>query len=263
MAMNSEHEQHERQPGMVRERLYELSPRRIANVPATERPREIANRVGLENADDRVLLAIVLRSGIAGFSVVDAADMLMQEYGSLTSLARTSVDDLATRRGLGPVRAQVLKAALELGRRMTKEPLANFDVIRTPEDAARQVRADAADKSEEIFWVMLLDRKYRLRRSPLQVSRGILDANLVHPREVFKEAIRSCSAAIVLVHNHPSGDPTPSTEDLRISRQLVEAGRIVEIEVLDHVVIGRSAKAGEKDYISLRESGLVNFSVKP
>ena len=133
-------------------------------------------------------------------------------------------------------------------------------LVRTPEDAARLVRDRARTCEGEVFWTLLLDKKYKLRRPPVEITKGILDTSLVHPREVFKEAIRSSSAAIVVLHNHPSGDVTPSAEDLRITRQLVEAGKIVDIEVLDHVILGRASIGQEKDFLSVRESGLVKFN---
>ena len=117
-------------------------------------------------------------------------------------------------------------------------------------------------REEESFWVLLLDGKNRLMKAPIEVTRGLLDASLVHPREVFKEAIRSASAAVVLAHNHPSGDPNPSAEDIRITKQLVEAGRIVDIQVLDHVVLGRQSGAGSADFFSFREAGIVEFRSK-
>lgn len=238
---------------------YILSPRRISDVPLRERPREVFERDGPAQVSDLVLLCIILRSGVRGISVIDLAERLLREYGSLTALARVSTDDLQRVPGMGKVRAQVLKAALELARRLQVEEAPSAVSVRTPEDAARLLRHEARVQEGESFWVLLLDTKYRLSRPPVTVSKGILNASLVHPREVFKEAIRSCSAAVVLAHNHPSGDPTPSPEDLRITRQLVEAGKIVDIEVLDHVILGQKQEGRAVDYFSLRESGMVNF----
>lgn len=240
-------------------RRYEISERRIKDLPEHERPRELIDREGVDRVNDRVLLAVILRSGIAGKSVVDVADDLLNTYGSLQELARVSVDELAGVTGMGPVRAQVVKAALELGRRLLDHPAAPPPVVRTPEAAADAVRHLITGRDTESFWVLLLDTKYRLRRPPLEVSKGTLDACLVHPRDIFKEAVRSCSAAVILVHNHPSGDPTPSAEDLRITRQLNDAGKIMDIEVLDHIIMGLRTAGREHDFISLRESGLVEF----
>lgn len=245
--------------GELREQYYIFS-RPMRDVPEAERPREIMDRLGAEQVEDRVLLSILLRSGVKGRSVTDLADGLLNEYGSLSALAGASIDDLRAIRGMGRVKSQVIKAALELARRLVARGEAAPTAVRTPEDAALLLRHVAQTRDVESFWVLLLDRKYRLRRPPLEITRGILDASLVHPREVFKEAIRTSSAALVLVHNHPSGDPSPSPEDIRITRQLVEAGKIVDIEVLDHIILGRTGHGASRDHISLRESGLVSFA---
>lgn len=240
---------------------YRISPRRVCDLPAGERPRELFERVGAENMSDSALLAILLRTGTRGTSVVEIAEKLILQAGSLTALAESSVDELRRCKGIGPVKAQILRAALELARRMAREKMPQRATVRTPADAVALLREEIRSETQEIFWVLLLDTRYRLRRAPIAVTRGILDASLVHPREVFKEAIRASAAAIILLHNHPSGDPTPSPEDLRITRQLVEAGRIVQIDVLDHVVVGRAGgQQGGAEFTSLRESGLVSFT---
>jgi DNA repair protein RadC len=232
---------------------------RVCDMPERLRPREEMDRVGAANVSDDVLLAIILRSGVKGINVVDLARGLLKKYGSLTKLAGASVEELARIKGLGRVKAQVLKASLELGRRMNEELAPKRNCVRTPEDAARILRNDAKSLDREVFWVLLLDAKNGLRNKPNVVTKGLLDASLVHPREVFIEAIKTGAAAVVLVHNHPSGDETPSAEDIRITKQLVEAGRIVGIKVLDHVILGKAQVEGEKDYFSVRESGTVNF----
>lgn len=241
---------------------YPISPRRICDIPEEQRPRETFARDGADQVNDRVLLAILIRNGIPGHSAVDIADALLNRFGSLPALAREPVEEIARIPGLGKVKAQIIKAALELGRRLpgTREP--ERVEVRTPADAARLIRQrDTASLEVEEFWVILLDTKYRLRRPPMSISRGILDACLVHPREVFKEAIRACAAAVVLVHNHPSGDPAPSREDLKLTRQLIEVGRIVDIEVLDHVIVGIASERHPQGFTSLRESGLVSFTL--
>lgn len=242
----------------LREQYYVFS-QPMSAVPEQARPREIFERLGPEAMSDQQLLAIILRSGVRGRSVMDLANGLLHEYGSLQGLAEVSTNDLRAIHGMGPVRSQVVKSALELARRLAVVPTSVAPTVRTPEEAASLLRHEAQTSDVESFWVLLLDRKYKLRRPPVRITRGILDASLVHPREVFKEAIRSSSAAIVLVHNHPSGDPTPSNEDLRITRQLVEAGRVVDIEVLDHVILGRRHGTDGRDFLSLRESGLISF----
>lgn len=244
----------------VKERLYPLTQQRVADIPERQRPREQYDRLGAEHVSDEVLLALILRSGVRGVNVVDLAHRLLLQYGSLTALSQASTDELAQQPGMGKVKAQVVKAALELASRVAEESTPPRHAIQTPADAARVLGERARTREEEAFWVLLLDARHRLRRPPVEVSKGLLDASLVHPREVFREAIRSSSAAIVLVHNHPSGDPSPSAEDIRITRQLVEAGRIVDINVLDHVILGRSEQPGSDGFFSLREAGTVAFT---
>ncbi len=240
---------------------YPLPPRarRVKDVPLRQRPRELCARAGVENVPDEVLIAVLLRSGIRGATVLDVAHGLLQRYGSLAELAQASVNELAAVRGLGPVRALVLKAALDLARRLAEEAPAPRQPIQAPAQVAALLRERARAAEQEIFWILMLDRRHRLKCPPHDVTQGLVDASLAHPREVFREAVRSNSSAVILAHNHPSGDPTPSDTDLRISRQLVAAGKIVEIPVLDHVILGRAARDRAHDYLSLREAGLVQF----
>lgn len=245
------------------ETAYPISAQRVADIPVRQRPRELFERFGADHVSEEVLLAILLRSGVRGVNVVELAHRLMTEYKTLTALSQASVEELARVRGMGKVKAQVVRAALALGRRLAAEAAPDRPCIRNPEDAANAVRPQAVNRETEAFWVLLLDSRNRLRRPPIEISSGLLNASLAHPREVFKEAIRSLSAAIVLVHNHPSGDPTPSAEDVRITRQLVETGQIVDIPVLDHVILGRANPSTDmKGFFSLRESGLVDFKEK-
>ena len=247
-------------PDAVREQHYNDSVLPMKQMPTDERPRETFDRIGAEQVHDKHLLAIILRTGMKGRNVLEVAEGLMREYGSLAAMSQATVEDLRGVPGLGPIKAQLLKAVFEIGRRAaTPRPTAPL-VVRTPAETlhAMRIYVSAEQRDFETFWVLLVNRRYHLVRPPLEITRGILDASLVHPREVFKQAIRTNSAAVVLVHNHPSGDPTPSAEDIRITRQLVEAGKIVQIDVLDHIIIG-SAQNGGREYVSLRESGLVNF----
>lgn len=239
----------------------ETSAWRVRDLPERLRPREEIDRVGVENVSDNVLLAVILRSGTKGVSVVELSKGLMKEYGSLAALAGVSVEELAAQkgRGMGRVKAQVLKAALELGRRLNQESAPKHERVRTPEDAARTLRNEVRMLDREFFWALLLDSKNNLKGKPIEITKGILNASLVHPREVFREAIKLNVAAVVVVHNHPSGDPTPSAEDVRITKQLVEAGRIVGIKVIDHVILGKPSSADGKDFMSVREAGIVNF----
>jgi len=235
---------------------------RICDMPERLRPREEMQRAGAENVSDAVLLAVLLRGGTVGQNVMSLAERLLARYPSLTDLARCSVEELLEGDfpGLGPVKAQALKAALEIGRRMTREAVPESCSIRAPVDVFHLLREDARTLETEVFWTLQLDTKSRLKGKPQDVTHGLLDGSLVHAREVFREAVRASAASVVLAHNHPSGDPTPSAEDVRVTRQLVEAGRVVDIRVLDHVILGRESESRPRAFLSMREEGLVDFS---
>ncbi len=247
--------------------LIEAKSGRVKDMPERLKPREIMDRMGKENVSDDILLSIILRSGARGTNVLDLARKLLQDYGSLTALASSSVEELCVKdsqktscryKGLGKVKAQVLMAALQIGKNMVQETLPKRFCIKSPDDTYRLLKDHAQTLDTEIFWVLHLDAKNHLKSAPYTVTRGLLDASLVHPREVFREAIRSATAAIVVAHNHPSGDPSPSTEDLRITRQLVDAGKIIDIKLLDHVIIGKN-RDHQDVFFSMREKGSVNF----
>lgn len=240
---------------------YYIPPRplRIRDMPERLRPREEVARAGVGNVGDDVLLAVLLRTGVPGINVMTLAQDLCRRYGALAEMAKASTEELALIPGMGKVKAQILKSALELARRLAAEKIPVGHYVRTPADAAALLREQVQAMAEEHFWVLNLNAKNRLQAMPCEVSHGILDASLVHPREIFRRAIQSACAAVILVHNHPSGDPTPSAEDLRITRQLVAAGKVVGIEVLDHVILGHPQEGRENDFISLRESGMVQF----
>ena len=237
---------------------------RLRDLPAPLRPREEMDRVGVANLSDVSLLALLLKSGTSGLNVVELATRVLKKYGSLTGLASASVDELVGDpeiKGLGKVKAQVVMAALEIGRRLHRESLPRRYKIRAPADVVTLLADRVRVLDHEVFWVLHLDAKNNLKSDPQVVSQGILDASLVHPREVFREAIRASTAAVVLAHNHPSGEPTPSADDLRITRQLVEAGRIIDIRVLDHIVMGKRGHRDGPDYVSMQEQGLIAFAV--
>ncbi len=232
---------------------------RVLDLPARLRPRELMDRFGVEKLQEDTLLAIILRTGVPGLNVVELARHLLQQYGSLSALARAPIADLVRLRGMGKTKAQVLKAALDLARRLADESAGERPAVRAPADVAALLRESARSLEAEVFWVLRLNAKNRLMGEAVEITRGLLDASLAHPREIFRDAVRAACAAIVVAHNHPSGDPSPSPEDLRITRQLVEAGRVIDIRVLDHVIIGKASPARERDYLSLREAGLVEF----
>ena len=239
---------------------YEISLSRIKDLPGHRRPRELALESGVENVPDEVLVAILLRAGIRGQSVIDLARQLLdRHHGSLDRLARASHDELRAIKGIGPVKALELRAAFELGRRAAQKNAPLPPLVRDPSQVLALLADKAARLDQEVVWVLPLDQKYRLRRSPVEVTKGILNASLSHPREVFREAIRMAAAAVIVAHNHPSGDPTPSAEDLATTRQLIETGKVVGIQVLDHIIIGGNRPL-PPPYLSLREAGLADFT---
>ncbi len=229
---------------------------RIKDLPASERPRARLLAKGAEALATEELIAILLRTGTAGVSALDAARALLKQFGSLDALSRARIEELASLRGMGRDKAVTLKAAFTLAQRLAREVAATAPVLETPQQVADLLREDCRAREVEHFQVLLLNTRRRLIRvEPVPVSQGTLDTILVHPREVFKAAIAANAAALVLVHNHPSGDPTPSEADVRVTRELIRAGQLLKIEVLDHVIIGRRTTDRDKDYVSLRELG--------
>ncbi len=239
---------------------YEIRPAalRVKELPERMQPREMFRREGAERVPPEVLLAILLRSGVPGVNVLELARSMLLHFGTLNALAEADLEELSAFKGVGPVKAQMLKAALELARRISEEKNADRRALTNPTDVFEALRERARALRCEVFWVLLLDTRNRLLRTPGEVSRGLLNASLVHPREVFKDAIRASAAAVIVAHNHPSGDPSPSAEDLAITRQLVEAGRIIGIPVMDHVILGRPSPDAP-GFFSVREAGLVDF----
>ncbi|HET7551450.1 MAG TPA: DNA repair protein RadC [Gemmatimonadaceae bacterium] len=223
----------------------------IRELPRSERPRERLRTLGAHTLSVSELLAIVLGSGSSGRSALSVGqEMLERSGGSLRRIASEPVASLTGMRGVGSARAVMVHAALELGRRMSAESRDEGAPLRSP----REVYAAYADRLQDLpaeeFHVAVLDSQHRMERD-ITVTRGILNSSLVHPREVFREAIAERAAAIILVHNHPSGDPTPSADDRLVTEQLVGAGRLLDIPVHDHVIIGRGR------YTSFAEAGLL------
>ena len=241
--------------------VYPATPLTVREMLPDLRPREALAQRGARQLPDDALLAILLRSGRRGRNVVELARDVLQAFGGTGPLARVSVEEIVARRipGLGKVKAMEIAAALELGRRAAAQtPTGEAPFVRDPESVVQQLRPLAGNLRQEVFWALLLDTRNRLIGRPQEISRGLLDTSLVHPREVFATAISHAAAAVILAHNHPSGDPTPSVEDLRVTRQLVEASRILGIRVLDHVIVGRETDQ-RPGHLSLREKGLATF----
>jgi DNA repair protein RadC len=224
---------------------------RIHELPAAERPRERFRAHGARSLSVTELLALVIGSGSARRSaLVVAHDLLGTAAGSLRRLAANPTAAMTRIDGLGAARALAIQAALELGRRMSAESFDEGTPLRSPRDVWAAYAPKLEDLTVEEFHVAVLDGQHRIDRDIL-VTRGILNSSLVHPREVFREAIAERACAIVLVHNHPSGDPTPSPDDREITRQLVEAGKLLDIPVADHLIIGRGR------YLSFSEAGML------
>ncbi len=222
----------------------------LSDWPPSDRPRERLYALGAEALADAELLALQLGTGSPGRNAVDVARELLATYGSLGELASRDVAELAGQRSVGPARAARLAATFELTRRLRARTPGERTILSAPAQVYAAFGALMQDLKREVFRVALLDAQNGLLRDCV-VSEGTLSASLVHPREVFKPAIVESAAAVILLHNHPSGDPTPSREDVRLTRQLVECARLLDLRVHDHVVIGRGR------YASLAERGVI------
>ena len=222
----------------------------IERWPAGDRPRERLYWNGVDALADAELLALQLGSGRRGKSAVEVAREVLAAYGSLSGVAGRDVTELAKLPGVGPAQAARLVAAVELSRRLRARTPGARTVLSSPGDVYAAFGPLMEDLPREVCRVALLDAQNGLLRDVV-VSEGTLSASLVHPREVFKPAILEGAASIILLHNHPSGDPTPSREDLRLTRQLAEAARLMDLRIHDHVVIGRGR------WVSLAEKGII------
>jgi len=227
---------------------------RIKDMAAQDRPRERLVLEGADSLSNAELIAILLRTGLEGYSAIHIAQQLLAKFGTLDGLARASLEELQQVKGVGRDKAVTLHAAFTLARKMAAEKRAETPLLDTPERIADLLREESRSQEVEQFCVVLLNTRRRLIVLET-VSQGTLDTLLVHPREVFKRAIAANASAVVLVHNHPSGDPTPSEADIKVTRDLIRAGQLLKIEVLDHVIIGRRTTDRQKDYVSLRELG--------
>ena len=221
----------------------------IKDMPPNLRPRERLIRDGPEFLSEIDLLAILLGSGTGEASVLELAAQVLSRFGGLKGLAAASCEELATVRGVGPAKAALMQAAIQLGRRMAAQPAETRPSIRCPDDVVNLMMEEMRCLDREHFRALLLNAKNQVLYAD-RIAVGTLSQSSVHPRELFKNAIKRSAAAVILVHNHPSGDPTPSKEDLDVTRRLAQAGEIIGINVLDHVVIG------DNNFVSLKASGL-------
>ncbi|HLJ54112.1 MAG TPA: DNA repair protein RadC [Chthonomonadaceae bacterium] len=214
-----------------------------------ERPRERLKQFGASTLSNTELLAIQLRTGSSIQSALGLAGELLHAFGGLRGLATAQREELTRVRGIGDVKATEICAAIELGRRLSALTADDKPCIRSPQDVSNLLMAEMRDLKKEHLRSLLLDTKHRVMRV-CTVSIGTLDSSLVHPREVFKDAILASAAAIIVVHNHPSGDPSPSAEDRRITTRLHECGQLLGIELLDHIILG------DNRHVSLKERGV-------
>src|SRR5882762_3766201 len=219
----------------------------IRDLPQHERPRERLALRGPDALRDAELIAILLRTGTKGSSAVAIAEQLLKKFETLDNLARANLEDLRKVKGIGQDKAIALKSAFTLAQRMAHELRRESPLLDTPDRIAELLREQNRLYHVENFQVVMLNTRRRLIRSE-SISQGTLDTLLVHPREVFKIAIAAGAAAIILAHNHPSGDPTPSEADIKVTRDLIRAGQLLKIDVLDHINLTRATEGRAKDY---------------
>jgi DNA repair protein RadC len=222
---------------------------RITDLSTSDRPRERLAALGAEALSNAELIAILLRSGIVGQNALELGQRLLTDAGGLAGLHRMSYLELRRRRGIGQAKAAQLKAAIELGRRMTASSPEERPLVQSPEQAAALLQFEMGALEREQLRVLLLDTRNRLMRI-VEVYRGSLNTSLIRVGEVFRDAVRANAAALIVAHNHPSGDPSPSAEDVAVTKAIVEAGKLLDIEVLDHLVIGQNR------YVSMKARGL-------
>ena len=222
---------------------------RIMDLDESERPRERLARLGPQSLTNAELLAILLRVGVPGENAVQVGQRLLLHFGGITGLHRASIEEVCAQHGIGPAKAAQIKAAIELGRRLTLESPDDRPTVHSPADAAALVQYEMSALEQEELRVMLLDTRNRVQ-DVITIYRGSVNSSQVRIGEVFKSAIRRNAVNLIVVHNHPSGDPTPSPDDVALTRAIVQAGKLLDVDVLDHLVIGRGR------FVSLKERGL-------
>jgi DNA repair protein RadC len=221
----------------------------IKDLPTGERPRERLIHEGATSLSTAELLAIIFRVGVDGENVLALSNRLLAKFGGLTGLARAPFSELQAEHGLGEAKVSTLKAAFELGRRLTITAPDERPSVRSPADAANLLMGEMSMLEQETLRVVLLDTRNRVLATPV-IYQGNLNTSVIRVSELFREAIRRNAAALIVAHNHPSGDPTPSPEDVAVTRNIISAGQLLDIEVLDHIVIG------QQRFTSLKERGL-------
>ncbi|MFC0299879.1 DNA repair protein RadC [Virgibacillus soli] len=221
---------------------------KIKDVPKQDRPRERLLNLGAEHLSNQELIAILLGSGTRDESVTTIATRVLMHFEGLKLLKDATIEELTAIKGIGDAKGVVILAALELGKRLNKFKPDEQYVIRSPEDGADYVMEEMRTLKQEHFVAIFLNTKNQIiHRQTIFI--GSLNASIVHPREVYREAIKRSAASIIVAHNHPSGDPTPSQEDIHVTRRLAESGKMIGIELLDHLIIG------DRKFVSLKEKG--------
>ena len=226
----------------------------MRDLPAEDRPRERLAALGAEHVSKAELIAILLRTGLKGMSALHVAEEIIRRFRTLETLAGASIEELRQVKGVGRDKAVTLKAAFTLATLMARELRADSPLVDTPDRVADLLREDLRHAATESFVVVLLNTRRRLIKIE-NLSKGTLDTLLVHARDVFRAAILGNAAAVVIAHNHPSGDPTPSDADIKVTRDLIRAGQLLKIELLDHIILGRATQERPKDWVSLKELG--------
>jgi DNA repair protein RadC len=222
----------------------------IHDLPKEERPRERLVQFGEQVLSTQELLQLILGRGIAGESVAVTAQKLLSQFGSLQKLAEASIEELSLIKGIGLAKAAQIKAVFEIGRRLSNQtPSYKSKEFTDPKKVYRLIKSKLKDYHKEHFYIIVLNSK---NWSVAEVSIGSLNASIVHPREVFAEAIKNKAASVIFVHNHPSGDPEPSEGDLVMTKRLVEAGKILDIEIIDHVIITKDK------FLSMKQKGILD-----
>ena len=227
---------------------------KISEMPQDDRPREKLTKRGAEALTNAELIAILLRTGLRGANAVQVASKLLQRFGSLGDLSRCTAEEISQTPGIGPVKALELVATFKLGQRLAAETISR-QKIDTPELVNALLSEEMRALHKESLRVLLLDTRYQLLRME-EVSRGSVNESIAHPRDVFRPAIISSAYAVIVVHNHPSGDPSPSQADHSLTRRLAEAAELLQIKLLDHIIIGAPAE-GRLPYFSFREAGVL------
>lgn len=230
--------------------MTENNHRTIKELSEDDRPRERLIKFGASNLSDSELLAIIIRSGSKGYSAIDISRDLIEKYSSLSNLSSCDFSEFKKLKGLGETKAVTLAATFEIGKRIQSEPFELLAKIKNPQDIANYYIPKLRSEKVETFRTLLLNSSNKIFREII-ITQGLLNASLVHPREVFKTAISESAANIILLHNHPSGNPEPSKEDVHITKQLVDAGKIIGIGIYDHIIVAGNS------YRSFAEMGLL------